>query len=164
MNKDIMIQIDGLGIIIYSPFSVAHINEEEDYLTQKYMTPQQVADHVNRGTIVGLATGSPGNYTLKIRIGYPNEKTLDESDFVLRLVLEVQDNKVCIRDLYDLMEWTADLPDEQVIHLENGYYHITVVSNLPDSKIRGDHQEIYLYFNQLTEMPRITYLGVPTLE
>lgn len=35
MNKDIMIQIDGLGIIIYSPFSVAHINEEEDYLTQK---------------------------------------------------------------------------------------------------------------------------------
>lgn len=57
MNKDIMIQIDGLGIIIYSPFSVAHINEEEDYLTQKYMTPQQVADHVNRGTIVGIATG-----------------------------------------------------------------------------------------------------------
>ncbi|KOY15750.1 hypothetical protein [Paenibacillus xylanivorans] len=164
MYKDINIQIDGLGIIVYSPFSVAHINEEEDYLTQNYMSAQQVADHVNRGTIVGFSTGSPGDYNLRIRTGYPDEKILDESDFVLRLGLEVRNHELCIRDLYDLMEWTSELPGEQVIRLDNGYYHITVFSNLPDSKIRGDQQEIYLYFNQLTEMPKIMYSGVPTFE
>ncbi|WP_145409956.1 hypothetical protein [Paenibacillus xylanexedens] len=164
MNKNINLEIDGLGIILYSPFSVAHIKEEEDYLTQNYMSAEQVADHVNRGTIVGFSTGSPGNYILRLRDGYPDEKTLDESDYVLRLAIEIRDHRLCIRDLYDLMEWTTELPGEQVIDLDNGCYHITVVSNLPLSNIRGDQQEIYLYFNRLTEMPRISYSGVPTLE
>jgi len=126
---------------------VAHIDEDEDYLTQKYMTAQQVADHVNRGTIVGFSTGSSGNYILKIRDGYPDEHILDRSDFVLSLAVEVRDRQLCIRDLYDLMEWAFELPVEQIVILDNGYYHITVFSNLPKSQIRGDHQEIYLYFH-----------------
>ncbi|WP_339273915.1 hypothetical protein MKY59_22800 [Paenibacillus sp. FSL W8-0426] len=164
MEKDIPIQIDGIGIILYSPFAVAHIDEDEDYLTQKYMTAQQVADHVNRGTIVGLSTGSSGKYILKIRDGYPDEHILDRSDFVLRLAVEVRDRQLCIRDLYDLMEWTSELPVEQIVVLDNGYYHITVFSNLPKSRIRGDRQEIHLYFHPLIEMPKIKHLGVPTLE
>ncbi|MDQ0178385.1 hypothetical protein [Bacillus chungangensis] len=164
LKKDILIEIDGLGIIIYSPHAVSFIQEDEDYLTSKYLTAEQVADHVNNGTIVSFGTGSPGNYLLKIRSGYPNENLLDSFDFVLRLGIQVSGEIIFFRDLYDLMEWTSHCPSTQSIHLENGYYHITVFSNLPKSGIRGENQEIYVYFNKLRCFPKIKYYGVPTFE
>jgi hypothetical protein len=61
------------------------------------------------------------------------------------------------------MEWTNDCPDEQTILLDDGYYHITLYSNLPVSKLRGDNQEILVYLNRLESMPLLKYRGVPTL-
>lgn len=163
-REEISLEIDGLGIIIYSPHAVKHIEEDADYLTTNYLTAEQVAAHVNNGTIVGFATGSPGMYILKFRSGYPEENLLDSSDFVLRLGIQVSDESVYFRDLYDLMEWTFDCSDEQSLHLENGCYHITVFSDLPESGIRGDKQIINIYFNKLNEFPKIKYNGVPTFE
>jgi len=81
----------------------------------KYLTAKQVSEHVNSGTIVGLGTGSPGTYILKIRSGYPNEAILDSSDYVLRLGIKVNEGTVYFRDLYDLMEWTNKCPNEEYL-------------------------------------------------
>lgn len=149
---------------MFSPHAVSFIQENENYLTTKYLTAKQVSEHVNSGTIVGLGTGSPGTYILKIRSGYPNEAMLDSSDYVLRLGIYVDGEEVYFRDLYDLMDWTNKCPNDQSIQLENGNYRITVYSDLPYSGIRGDGQEIYLYFEKLDVFTAIKYNGVPTLE
>lgn len=164
VKKDILLEIDGLGVIMYSPDAVSFIQENEDYLTTKYLTAKQVSEHVNAGTIIGLGTGSPGTYILKIRSGYPDEAILDSSDYVLRLGIKVNEGTVYFRDLYDLMEWTSECPNDQSIQLEDGNYHVTVYSNLPQSKIRGDGQEIHIFFKQLDAFPAIKYNGVPTLD
>ncbi|MEQ7054501.1 hypothetical protein ABN764_28105 [Paenibacillaceae sp. P-4] len=101
---------------------------------------------------------------MKIRSGYPNEAMLDSSDYVLRLGIKVNEGTVYFRDLYDLMDWTNKCPNDQSIQLENGNYLITVYSDLPYSGIRGDGQEIYLYFEKLDVFPAIKYNGVPSLE
>lgn len=163
IDKDIELEITGLGIILYSEQAVAHIREDEDYFSTNYQTAEQVLSHVYDGTIVGFGTRSPGKYILKIRYGYPEEEVLDLSDYVLRLGIHVMGGRVFTRDLYDLMEWTFECPEEQTIDLQDGYYHITLHSNLPDSKRRGDNQVIFVYFNKLDEMPALKYRGVPTL-
>lgn len=47
--------------------------------------------------------------------------------------------------------------------LEDGNYEVIVCSWLPESGIRGKHQQIDFYFNQTAELPRLRYEGVPTL-
>lgn len=155
LNKEIELDIIGVGIILYSEESVSHIKEGEDYFLSNYQTIDQVLTHIYDGTIVGFCTSSPGRYILKVRYGYPEEEVLDLSDYVLRLGVHVTGGKVFVRYLYDLMEWTSECPEEQIIQLEDGYYHITFYSNLPNSKKRGDNQIIFLYFNKLNKMPKL---------
>jgi hypothetical protein len=162
-NKDIKLDITGLGIILYSEQAVAHISEDEDYFSTNYQTSEQVLKHVYNGTIVGIGTRSPGKYILKIRYGYPEEDVLDLADYVLILGIHVIGEKVFARDLYDLMEWTSECPVEQTFELEEGYYQLTIHSNLPNSKRRGDNQVIFVYFNKVDKMPKLKYRGVPTL-
>ncbi len=157
------LEICGLGIIFYSPPAAAHIAEGENYLIANYMAEDQVQPHIQRGTIVGFGTASPGVYILHILKGYPDAQTLAESTYKLRLGIEVKDNTLCFRDLYDLMDWTAECPPEQCIALDDGYYHITLCSNRPESGIVGDNQHIQVYFNTLNQMPNLVSRGVPTL-
>ncbi|MGA9998452.1 MAG: hypothetical protein WBP93_23765 [Pyrinomonadaceae bacterium] len=162
-EKTIRVQASGPGIILYSPYAVAHISEGEDYLTTHYMNEQEVQEHIQQGTLVGFGTGSPGDFIIHIRHGYPDEQTLQDADCKLRLGIHVQDHTVCIRDLFDLMDWTAECPPEQQFELEDGYYHITLHSNRPESGILGDNQIIWMYFNKLPSMPALSTQGVPTL-
>lgn len=159
----IEIEIEGLGLIIYSPFATKNIGEGEDYLTSNYMSEDQVQVHVQKGTIVGFGTGSPGRYIIDILEGYPEDDHLDASDFKLRLGIEVKNEKVCIRDLYDLMEWTSFCPPEHSLFMKDGFYHITLCSNKPESGLIGDNQTISAYFNKLSKMPALSKMGIPTL-
>jgi len=62
----VFLPLEGLGIILYSSFAVAHIGKDEDYLQTHFLQPQDVAAHVNRGTISAFGTGSPGDYTIRL--------------------------------------------------------------------------------------------------
>ena len=157
IKKDLTLEIIGLGMILYSDFAVANIKEEEDYFSSNYETIEQVIPHIYKGDIVGFCTGTPGTFHIKFREGYPLEKF----EFVTRLGIEVRDERIWIRDLYDLMEWTKECPKEQCLEIENGFYHITVCTNRPASGILGDEQDMYIFLNQLKEMPRLKYKGVP---
>src|SRR5262249_10307165 len=128
-----------------------------------YVTGKQVNEHIQAGTIVGFGTGTPGDFLLRVGHGYPTEEEFARYEFKLVLGIHVRDGLVCFRDLYDLMRWTADCPEDQKWQLENGLYHITLCTKLPASGIRGDNQEILVWFSRLTEFPVLPNLGVPTL-
>ncbi|MPQ31644.1 hypothetical protein E4V42_09350 [Clostridium estertheticum] len=159
MDEKIALEIEGLGIILYSDFAVKDIENDEDYFTENYNTPEDVVKHIESGTIVGFCTGSPGKYILNFKEGYPSEQESRISDLKLRLGIEVRDNRICIKDLYDLLEWSKD--EEKFIKIENGFYHITLCGNIPVSGIIGDDQWINIYLKRLDSMPKLRYTGVP---
>jgi hypothetical protein len=161
MDEVIQLNIIGLGIIIYSDFAVSEIAEGEDYFSNRYQLPEQVAEHIHQGTIVGFCTSSPGSYILKFLNGYPSEAELNSREFKLRLGIEVKDNRVSVRDLYDLMDWKSMCQPNQVIKIENGFYHVTLCGNISASGILGDDQEIYVYLQPIDKMPELKYAGVP---
>lgn len=162
MGKNIELDIMGLGWIMYSQSAVEEIEEGEDYLESHYWEPEFVADQVNNGKIVGVCT-DPGSYQFHIKLGYPSDDMIVNAKFKLPLGIVVTNGMVCIRDLYDLMDWEKDCPKEQQIPLENGNYEIIVLSNVPNSGYYGYDQRVFLYFHKVDELPQLRYKGVPQL-
>ncbi len=78
-------------------------------------------------------------------------------------MLDVKGGKVYVIDLLWLTEWSDEVPEEQTILLDDGIYHVTVLTRKPESGIWGDDQEIYLYFQVIDEMPEMMWKGVPYL-
>jgi len=162
-EKIMKLSIYGIGIILYSDYAVSHIKYGENYLEENYTEPVDVLKQIYSGSLVGFGTGSSGTYHLQFLGGYPNNVELQKFEYKLRLGINVKDNRIIFRDLYDLMEWNPNYPDDQVFPIENGYYHITLCSNTPKSGILGNDQKIFIYFNKLESMPKLKFEGVPML-
>lgn len=164
MNKEqFQIKIAGLGIIFYSPQSVKHIKEGDDYFGEYYSKSEDVIKHIYEGSIVGIATGTPGVFNLNIyRNIQPDIESIDP-DYALKLCLKVTDCTVYFRDLYVLLSWETEGETEVKLDMENGYYEVIVCSWLPESGIRGDNQQIDMYFNKTATLPKLHYEGVPSL-
>jgi hypothetical protein len=157
------LDVAGLGIILYSPFAVAHIAEGDDYLQAQFWEPEAVAKHVMACGLTCFCTGSPGRYRLSFIQACPPDDVVNRATLKLRLGIEVRDSTVCVRDLYDLMDWSAECPEGQQVKLADGFYRITVLSATPRSGITGDNQRITLYFDQVKKKPQLRYEGVPSL-
>lgn len=113
--------------------------------------------------MVGFCTGSGGDFILKFREGYQDDRINNEYSVSARLGIEIKDDKLCMIDLFWLMEWSTECPKEQILNVAPGYYHITLCTKRPESGIWGDKQTIYVYLNKLDEMPELTWEGVPQL-
>lgn len=162
-EKNIELSIDGMGIVFYSPETTKDIPEGIDFFKKEFTNPDDVAEHLKKGDIVGFCTGSGGDFLLKYRKGYPDEDILKEYSICARLGIDIKDDKLCMIDLFWLMEWSSNCPEEQILYIEPGYYHITLCTKCPDSGIWGDNQTIYVYLNKMNEMPAINWSGVPQL-
>jgi hypothetical protein len=163
MHDSMTLEIAGLGIIFYSPSAATMIAEGEDYLTTHYTTEEQVQLHIQKGTLVGFGTCSPGRYILRFHHGYPRDDELHAARYKLRLGVNCTNNVVYFRDLFDLLDWYADCPQKQQLSLPSGIYHVTLVSDRPPSGILGDNQIIDIYFNRLPAFPPLAKEGIPTL-
>ena len=162
-EKDIHLNIDGMGIVFYSPETNKDIPQGYNFLNEEYIKPEDVARHVKKGDVVGFCTGSPGNFILKFRKGYPEDKLLEEYLVAIRLGIDIQDEKLCVIDLFWLSKWNAECPAEQTIPIDSGYYHITLCTRKPNSGIWGHKQIIFVYLNKLDSMPELKWSGVPML-
>lgn len=140
--REIALDISGLGVILYSPPAVAHIAEGMDYLQEHFWRPADMARHVMECQLTAFGTGSPGSFRLRFSAGPPDESAVEAAAFKLRLGLQVRGGTVCVRDLYDLMEWSAECPSGQQLSVVDGWYRVTVFSSLPSSGILGDRQVI----------------------
>lgn len=159
----IELELDGLGVILYSPFAVAQIHEGEDYLGEHFTAADEVNQHIEAGTLVGFGTGSPGTFKLHFLRGVPTEDELARHEFKLRLAIEIRDRTLCVRDLYDLMEWRVHCPEHQQLEVDDGFYRITVCSDVPESGVLGDDQAVFVYLDPSRELPRVRHEGVPIL-
>ncbi|MBR1824883.1 MAG: hypothetical protein IJ779_11755 [Ruminococcus sp.] len=162
-EKDIELCLDGIGIAIYSDGCMNGIAEGSDFFNAELADPKKAAGHIRKGDISCFCTGSGGDYTLKIRQGYPDAETYSSYPVSISLGLEVKGGKVSFIDIYWLMEWSGNVPEDQQIELEDGFYHLTVLTRLPESGYWGGDQTIYIYFNKLDAMPQLTWQGVPQL-
>lgn len=129
--REIDLELRGLGVILYSPPAVAHIPDGSDYLREHFWEPDDVARHVMDCQLTAFCTGSPGSYRLRFFDGRPDESVVQAVAFKLRLGLQVVGGAICVRDLYDLMQWSAECPPEQQIAIPDGWYRLTVVSSPP---------------------------------
>lgn len=163
ISKDIELSIDGMGIAIYSKGCMGYVKEGADFFTSDFASPSGMAAHIRKGDITGFCTGSGGDFTLKIRDGYPDAELDKAYPVSIRLGLEVRNNTVSFVDIYWLMDWNPDIPSEQQIELEDGFYHLTVLTRLPEEGYWGANQTIYLFFHKLDAMPELTWNGVPQL-
>ena len=160
--RDFKLSTDGVGIVLYSADAIV-CNEGENYFQKEFSSPEKVAEHIARGDIIGFNTGGSGEYNIMVREGYPSEQILNEYPVAIRLALDVKGGKVYIIDLLWLTEWSDEVPEEQTIDLDDGVYHVTVITKRPESGIWGDNQDIYLYFQTIDEMPKLSWKGVPYL-
>ena len=163
INQDVDLIIDGMGIVLYSDGVVKDIEEGENYFDKEFSTPEKAAKHINKGDVVGFNTGSGGSYRIKFRSGYPNEEIERGFPISIRLAIDVKGGKLSVIDLFWLMEWSNDCPEEQQLLINDGIYHLTVSTVKPESGIWGDNQVIYIHLNRLNEMPELTWQGVPQL-
>lgn len=163
LGDEFMLDVSGLGIVMYSPSSASHISPGEDYLASHYLTAEQVQPHIQAGTLVGFGTGSPGTFLLRLRSGYPTDARLTACEHKLRLGVRVKDRTLCFRDLYDLMDWAPSCPEDQTLEIEDGWYHVTLSSDAPASGVLGDRQVIEVHLARLDAMPRLAAQGIPKL-
>jgi hypothetical protein len=161
--REVALDISGLGFILYSPPAVSHISEGSDYLQEHFWQPEDVARHVMDCQLTTFCTGTPGSFRLRLHDGPRDEQAVDASEFKLRLGLEVHDGVICIRDLYDLMQWSAECPASQQLPMADGWYRLTVYSSPPASGILGDNQVIDIHLEPMREKPKLRYEGVPSL-
>jgi hypothetical protein len=161
--REIALDIAGLGIILYSPPAVAHIAGRSDYLQKHFSQPEDVARHVMACELTAFCTGSPGSFRVRFLDGPPNESDVHSADFKLRLGLWARDGTICVRDLYDLMEWSNECPAEQRLSVADGWYRLTVFSSRPASGVLGDDQVINISLEAVAKKPRLRWEGVPQL-
>ena len=160
---EVAMNIQGLGFVLYSPSALSHVQQGSDYLQEHFTRPSDIARHVMEGEITTFCTGSPGFFKLLFKIGVPDEEALQASEYKLRLGLHVHDSAVFVRDVYDLMEWNADCPQDQQLSVEDGWYRLTVVSSPPATAVLGDGQEIEIFLERVDNRPLLRWEGCPCL-
>ena len=157
------LSIDGPGIALFSPGMTEGIGKGDDFLGEEFVQPEDIGRQVRAGDVTAFCTGSPGDYLLECRDGYPDEEACREYPVGLRLGLEVRGGEVWVIDLFWLSWFPKECPPEQVLRMADGFYHLTVLTRKPDSGRWGEKQRILLYWNPLPEMPRLAWQGAPLL-
>lgn len=85
-KQKFQLSIAGLGIIFYSPHAVRHIEEGEDYLGEHYWEPKDVLPHIYEGSIVGVATDTPGSFHLNLYQNVQPDLDALQTDYALGAV------------------------------------------------------------------------------
>lgn len=88
----------------------------------------QSSERIQKGTLVGGGTGTPGTFILKLHSGCSPEAYLHGCEFKLRLVLHCVGGVVSFRDLFELLEWNDHCPEGQIAELEDAFYHVILCS------------------------------------
>lgn len=162
-ERDIKLELDGIGIVMYSPGAVKDIPVGCNFLMEQFNKPDHIGAHIRKGDVTGFCTGTPGSFELKFRQGYPDEAAGKTYPVAIRLGIQVVGGEIRVSDLYWLMDFDPECPPEQVVEAEDGVYHVTVLTKRPDSGRWGDHQTIYIYLNEVPEMPELMWNGAPPL-
>ncbi len=132
------LSIDGMGIVLFSAEVMKDVVPGSNFLTAEFTNPKQVGEHIRKGDITAFCTGTGGDFILWLRSGYPDSNAEKEFPIMIRLALEVRGGSLQFCVLFWLSDWNTDFPQEQILSLPDGYYHITVCTKKPESGYWGD--------------------------
>lgn len=163
MNKTVDLAVDGMGIVLFSAKTMSYVEPGSDFLMNEFEAPSQIAEHINKGDITGFCTGGGGDFHLHFLTGKPTDDINEKFPVSAKLGLDVQGGTVQFCDMFWLMKWNTDFPENQVIPLEDGFYEITACTCIPESGYWGDNQTIYIYFEKVDKMPELAFKGIPYL-
>ena len=90
----IRLSVEGLGIILYSPWAVQHIRPGTDYLEEAFLDGCDIARHVNASSLTGFATGGGGDFDLIVSLDPPNAEALQGVEFKVELGLRSEERRV----------------------------------------------------------------------
>ena len=160
--QTIRLQINGLGMIMYSPKSVTHISPGENYFKSNFGSGDQAMEHLKKGSILGLNTGT-GDFNINV-FWHPPPAKIAPDDIVLAFAIIVDGGAIIFRDLEDLTEWEPMPPPNQTVMANDGIYHLTLWTRTPHSGIIGDNQDIDVFIKPIDKFPsRFGYTGVPSI-
>lgn len=160
---NIKLSTDGVGIVIYSNKAMENICEGYDFFANEFSSSEKASYHIRKGDITGFCTGSSGDYNISIFEGYPDEKYNLMYPISIRLALNVVGTTISIIDLAWLMEWSDDVPNNQQIIIDEGVYHLTILTKKPASGFWGDDQDICIFLNKINDMPNLEWHNIPRL-
>ena len=163
MREKFVIEADGFGFVMYSPFAVKRIKEGENFFEEYLWDPDSASKMAEECKIVPFCIGSPGIYMFEVYIGLPTDEQKLEYNYRLQVGLIVRDNELYIRDVFDMLDWTKECSENQRIEMESGFYIVTFLTSKPKSGIIGDHQKIDVFFHKLNFFPVMKHYGVPWL-
>lgn len=161
--REMEITIAGLGFIMYSPPAVKHIPKGSDYLQGHFFDAEDVVQHVKDCQLTAFGTGTPGTFRLRFHDGPLNTTAMKKADFSLRLGIQVHEERICIRDLYDLMDWSPKCRVAQQLPIEDGWYRLSIYTLRPESGILGDNQVIDIHIQKVQKKPSLRYDDIPSL-
>ena len=175
--KDIILPLDGLGMLFYSEGAVKHIPVGEDYFEKVFSQPQKVSEHIRQGDMIGICTGGESaDFELRFRSGSPSEEIQQKYPAQLQFAIHVMGTKLNVVDVYWLMRWKNDCPKEQQVEIESGIYQMTVCGEPPLSALEEQFSEeeceeyanrprvVYIFLDRLEAMPEQDWnKGVPDL-
>lgn len=155
--------LTGLGFILYSDGAVAHIKEGEDYLEAHFWDGSKVVQSTNEGKIIGVSS-QPGDFIFEFREGGSTKEEWESYDIVMPLSIEIKGGRLLLDDLYSLMDWTSDDTYKLTIELEDGLYSILLLSNVPESNILGDNQEVIMYIEKDEDALQLEWYTLPSFD
>ena len=163
MDQTVHFVIDGLGIAFFSAKAMENVAPGTDFFTAEFNDPKQIAAHIQKGDITAFCTGTGGDFDLHFCTSYPTPEIKEQYPVSVQLGLEVQGGSVRFCDVYWLMDWDDDFPEDQVIPMDDGFYALTACTRMPESGYWGGDQTIYIYFAKVDSMPKLPWTGIPYL-
>ena len=155
--------IAGPGIVIYSPFAMAHVAPGTNFLEESLTELEDVGELVRAGQLAGFNMGSPGTYHLTLMLGTLDVPTIARYPWWIELSLEARGETVCVRDLFDFSHWRPECPADQTFTTPDSCYRVMAGTRPSDSAIVGDDQDIMVVFEPVSELPTLTWHSVPFL-
>ncbi|MEO8842099.1 MAG: hypothetical protein ABI704_11045, partial [Kofleriaceae bacterium] len=116
--------IAGPGIVIYSPFAMAHVAAGTHFLEESFTELEHVGELVRAGRLAGFNMGSPGIYHVTFMLGALDVPTIARYPWWIELSVEVRGQTVCVRDLFDFSRWSPECPNDQTFTLPDGSYRL----------------------------------------
>ncbi len=162
-NEKVNYHLTGLGFILFSEGAVANIEDGEDYLGEHFWDGENVVKSVNEGKIVGV-NSQPGDFTFEFREGGSTPEEWGSYDIVMPLSIEIKGGKLFLDDLYALLDWESENEYRLELELEDGLYSILLLSNIPESEILGDNQEVIMYIEKDDEALMLEWHNIPSFD
>lgn len=160
MNDQIVeLSSPGFRVLLYSPPALSELEAGGRYAA-RLPDGRDLTDCINSADVAAFGTRwDRADYWIHFSTSMDHTVIAQASDHVL-LGVQVSQRQLCVRGGDDLFEWKPACPGEQILTLDDGYYHATVCMLPFDGQ---GAVRIYVHMAPCSHRPDLGYGDVPEL-